>query len=124
MRRLKVQHKQAAGFLVGIFIVLAVLGILAAVALPHASQMVYQSKAHERADEFLRIQSAVTEMLEQSTAKTLVSIGPVSDLNLVQTADSQPLKLTDFLPPEVKPNLNSGCQYSFTAEGLVVQLTH
>ena len=118
------QHKQAAGFLVGIFIVLAVLGILAAVALPHASQMVYQSKAHERADEFLRIQSAVTEMLEQSTAKTLVSIGPVSDLNLVQTADSQPLKLTDFLPPEVKPNLNSGCQYSFTAEGLVVQLTH
>jgi hypothetical protein len=119
----KLHHKQAAGFLVGLFVVLAALGILAAVALPHASDMVYQNTAHDREDELLRIQSAVTEMLFESPAGTLVSIGPTGDLNLVRTADVEPLYLDEFLPPEVNPRLESGYKYSFTSDGLVIQLT-
>jgi hypothetical protein len=118
-----VQHKQASVFLVGIFVALGLLGILAAVALPHASDMVYQSNAQNKEDELLHIQSAVTEMLFESPDGTLVSIGPVTDLTMVRTTDAAPLVLADFLPPEINPILDSGCLYSFTSEGLVVQLT-
>jgi hypothetical protein len=123
MRRIKVQHKQAAGFLVGLFIVLAILGVLAAVALPHVFDMNYQSVADERNHELLGIQQAVAGMLNRSPAGTLVSIGPIDDLNMVRTCDAEPLELTDFLPPEINPKLDSGYRYSFTAEGLVIQLT-
>ncbi len=117
------QQKYAAGLLVGIFIVLVILGILAAVALPHASQMSYQSQVREREDELLQIKSAVMEMLGESPGGKLVSIGPTADLSLVRTADAEPLYLADYLPAEVSLPLKSGCTYSFTADGLVLRMT-
>jgi len=118
-----VQHKQGSIFLVGALVTLVILGVLAAVAVPHASDMLYQSTVHEREIELLRICSAVDEMLRESPAGRLVSVGPVTDLSLVHTADADPLNLTDFLPSEMDNHIGSGCRYSFTADGLVLQLT-
>lgn len=123
VRRPKVQHKQTSLFLVAVFVTLGILGILAAVAIPHASDMVYQSGAQERETELLKIRAAVDDMLRESPCGKLVSIGPVKDLALVHTADTVPLALTDYLPEEMKNNITSGCHYSFTSDGLVVQLT-
>jgi hypothetical protein len=124
MWRLKVQHKQAAGFLVGIFITLGMLGALATIAIPHAVGMVYESEAREKETELLRIQRAVDEMLSMSSTGTLVSIGPTVDLSLVRTSDAESLSLTDFLPEEVCAYCNSGTSYSFTADGIVLQMTN
>jgi hypothetical protein len=123
-RRLKVQHKQASLFLVLVFVTLGILGILAAVAIPHASDMAYQDSSRERETELLRIRAGVDDMLHESQCGKLVSVGPVTDLSLVHTADAAPLTLTDYLPAEMKSNINSGCCYSFTADGLVVQYTN
>jgi hypothetical protein len=124
MRRLKMQYKQAAGFIVGFFITLGILGILASFAVPHAIEMAHQEKAQEKETELLRIQYAVDEMLRQSPSGELDSIGPVTDLNLVRTADAPPLVLTDYLTEKTSVRCLPGCTYSFTADGLVRQMTN
>jgi|WetSurMetagenome_2_1015567.scaffolds.fasta_scaffold669869_1 hypothetical protein len=124
VRRLKVQHKQSSLFLVLLFVALGILGILAAIAIPHASDMVYQDTSRERETELLKIRAGVDDMLRESPCGKLVSVGPVTDLSLVHTNDAAPLALTDYLPAEMKNNINSGCRYSFTADGLVVQYTN
>ncbi len=118
------QRKQSAMFLVGVFVVLGILGLLAAVAIPHAREMSYRSHAHDKETELLRIRSAVDEMLQQSHGGKLESIGPVADLSLVHTADEKPLFLIDYLPEEVSSHLIPGCTYSFTADGVVMQMTN
>ena len=117
------QHKQTSIFLIAAFVTLGILGILAAVAIPDVSDMVYQSGAREREAELLKIRAAVDDMLRESPCGKLVSIGPVKDLALVRTADAVPLALTDYLPEEMKNNITTGCYYSFTSDGLVIQLT-
>jgi type II secretory pathway pseudopilin PulG len=116
-----VQYKQTSIFLILVFVTLAILGILAAVAIPHVSDMVYQSTAQERESELLKIRAAVEDMLRESPSGKLISIGPVTDLALVHTADTVPLALTDYLPEDVKTNISSGCRYSFTSDGIVMQ---
>jgi len=117
------QNKQTAGFLVSVFIVLGILGLLCAIAVPHANEMVYASKATERETALLRIQNAVTEMLRQSPCGALEAIGPVTDLNMVKTADADPLALSDYLPDDKSGYLVPECKYSFTADGTVIQFT-
>jgi len=121
VRRLKVQHKQSSILLVLLFVVLAILGILAAVAIPHAFDMAYQDTSRERETELLKIRAAVGDMLRESPCGKLVSIGLVMDLSLVRTADTLPLDLSDYLPEDMKNTLTSGCRYSFTSDGIVIQ---
>lgn len=116
-------QKQAAVLIVVIFIVLGVLGVLSAVAIPHADDMVRQYGAEEREMEFLRIQAAVTEMLRRSPDGMLYSVGPTGDLREVQTIDEKPLFLSDFLSGDESDWITTGCRYSFTADGVVLQVT-
>jgi len=104
--------------------VLGIIGVLASVALPHAGDMIYREKAREKEAELLQIRSAVSEMLQLSPSGKLESIGPVADLALVHTADAEPLILTDYLPPDMPGKISSGCSYSFTADGYVLQITN
>jgi hypothetical protein len=115
------EHKQAAWFIIVLFLVLGVIGALSAIAIPHISEMAYASKVEDKTSELLTIQSAVIEMLCQSPAGKLQSVGPTVDMNLVCTVDASPLVLADFLSAGKDERLTSGYVYSFTADGMVLQ---
>ena len=118
------QQRQAAGLLLTIFVVLGILGILSAIAIPHVNQMIYKTKAEARETEFLKIQTAVIEMLRESACGMLEPIGPTADISQVRTRDAEPLVLSDYLSG-IKDNcLASGCQYSFTSDGTVLQVVY
>jgi Tfp pilus assembly major pilin PilA len=117
------QEKQTALVFIEMFVVVAILGILSAVAIPHVGQMIYKSKAEASYAELHNIQTAVTEMLCDSNAGTLEPVGPVNDLKQVKTRDPQPLILADYLMAETN-YLKSGCLYCFTADGTVMQMMH
>jgi hypothetical protein len=115
------EHKQAAWLIILIFVVMGILGALAAVAIPHTTEMAYASRAENRTLELYTVQAAVATMLSQSYAHQIQSIGPTVDLNLVRTTDVKPLVLADFLPDVKDGRLASGYSYSFTSDGLVLQ---
>jgi hypothetical protein len=118
--RINMQEKQVAGLFLGIFLVVAILGILSAIAVPHVSQMIHKSKVEAWETEYQNIQTAVAEMLLDSTCGTLEPIGPTADMSKVHTRDATPLVLADYLLGD--DSLKSGCSYAFTANGTVVQV--
>lgn len=121
MSEKQIQDKQSAILFIESIAVVAILSILMAVTIPHIGQMIYQSKAEARNAELLDIQSAVTEMLYDSTSGVLEPVGPVDDLKQVKTRDAQPLVLSDYLL-DGDDCIKSGCSYLFTADGTVVQM--
>jgi hypothetical protein len=115
------EHKQASWFIIVIFVGIGLIGALAAIAIPHTAEMAYASQAQDRTLELFTVQAAVAEMLSQSHAHQIQSIGPTVDMNLVHTTDAKPLVLADFLPDAKDGRLTSGYTYSFTSDGLVLQ---
>jgi type II secretory pathway pseudopilin PulG len=115
------QEKQTAMIFIEMFAVVAILGVLSAIAIPHAGQMVYKSKAEARQIELQNIQTAVTEMLYDSNSGALESIGPINDLKQVKTKDPQPLILNDYILGG-GGTVRSGCYYLFTTDGIVMQM--
>jgi hypothetical protein len=116
------QEKQASLFFLEIFVIVTVLGLLSAIAIPHAGQMMRQSKAVSREAELHDIQTAVTEMLDDSAAGRLESVGPIADMNLVRTCDTPPLVLKDYLPVMLDSPVKLGYTYGFAADGTVLQM--
>jgi type II secretory pathway pseudopilin PulG len=112
-------EKQTAGYFLICFVVIAVLGILSAIAVPHVGRMIARSEADARTTEFYKIQTAVTEMLYDSICGTLEPVGPTSDISQVCTRDIYPLVLSDYMDGE---SLESGCSYAFAADGAVMQM--
>lgn len=119
---IRVQEKQAAGFFLMTLVILAILGILASVAVPHVTKMIQTSRVNAWETEYQNVQTAVTEMLFDSTAGCLLPAGPTGDMNLVQTADSPPLVLVDYVLWTEDDCLQSGCAYHFTQNGAVRQI--
>ena len=115
------EHKQIGWFIIVIFIVLAILVALASVAIPHAGQMAYASRAEDRTLELFTIQAAVAQMLSMSSVHQIQPIGSTADMNLVHTTDAVPFVLADFLPDVKDGCIDSGYTYSFTSDGLVLQ---
>lgn len=110
--------KQAAAVLL-VAVILAILGLLAAIAIPHVGEMLAKQEAETRTAELFTVQTAVSEMLYRSICGTLEPVGPTADMSRVCTRDICPLVLSDYL---VDMTLDSGCSYSFTADGTVVQV--
>jgi Tfp pilus assembly protein PilE len=121
MHEKQIQDKQTAIIFVEIIAVVAILSVLLAVTIPHVGQMIYQSKAEARNAELHEIQTAVSEMLYDSTSGVLEPVGPVNDLNQVKTRDPQPLVLSNYLTGG-EEDIKSGCSYLFTSDGTVVQM--
>jgi hypothetical protein len=121
MKEKQTIDKQTAILFLEIIAVVAILGALAAVAIPHAEQMIYMNRVEAREKELHYIQTAVDEMLYDSKTGSLEPVGPVADLNQVKTRDSQPLVLADYLMGG-DDCIKSGCSYLFTADGTVVQM--
>ncbi len=117
------QEREGAGFFLEIFMIVAILGILAAVALPNIGQLLDKGKAEACATEFHNIQTAVTEMLADSTTGTLEPAGPTADMSEVKTSDTPPLVLADYLIGLDGSSVKSGCTYTFAADGTATQTT-
>lgn len=116
-------EKQATGFFIETLVVVYILSILAAVAIPNVGHLISRSKIESYESEFHNIQTGVTEMLARSAAGTLKPVGPTADMSQVQTNDVPPLVLMDYLTGLDGTSVKSGCTYMFAADGTVRQLT-
>jgi hypothetical protein len=115
------QDKAAGGLLLGIFVIVGILGILASIAIPHIGLMTHQGRNNARTNEYITIRIAVTEMLNDSPAGTLVPVGPTTDMSQVRTSDAEPLVLTDYLNKSKSKTAELGCRYTFATYGMVFQ---
>lgn len=116
------QEKKAAGIFLEIFIVVAILGTLSAIAIPSVGQMMDKAGISAQKSELHNIQTAVIEMLYDSTTGTLEPVGPTADMSEVRTSDTPPLVLADYLLGLDGGTLNSRCNYTFAADGKVTQI--
>lgn len=116
------QEKKVAGIFLEIFIVVAILGTLSAIAIPSVGQMMDKTNAVAQKAELHNIQTAVIEMLYYSTMGTLEPVGPTADMSEVRTSDTPPLVLADYLLGLDGGSLNSRCDYTFAADGKVMQI--
>jgi type II secretory pathway pseudopilin PulG len=119
---MNMQERQATGLFLEIFVVMAILGILSAIAIPHVGQMINKSKVESREVELHNIHTAVTEMLYDSTTRTLEPVGPTVDMSQVHTRDTPPLVLSDYLLGLNGNSLKLSCSYIFNADGTVTQV--
>ena len=74
----KMQEKQATGVFLEMLIVVVILGLLAAIAMPHVSQLFGKGKAEAWEAELHNIQTATVAMLFDSGTGTLVPVGPTA----------------------------------------------
>jgi Tfp pilus assembly protein PilE len=116
------QEKQTSLLFLELFVIVIVLGLLSAMAIPHVGQMINKSRILSREAEFNDIQTAVTDMLDDSTAGTLQSVGPTADMSQVRTSDAPPLVLKNYLLDAHDRPDKLVCAYSFTADGTVLQI--
>ena len=118
----KMQEKNVAGIFLEILVIVAILGTLSAVAIPSLEKMFGKGEAESRDLELRNIQTAVTEMLYDSSTGTLKPVGPTGDMGLVITSDTPPLVLTDYLQGLEGSRLRTDCTYNFTTDGTVMQV--
>jgi len=117
-----VQERAASGFFIEIVVVVAILGFLSAIAIPNVGKLIGKGKIESYESELHNIQTAVTAMLTDSATGTLKPVGPTADMSQVQTSDTPPLVLTDYLTCLDEALVKSGCTYAFTANGTVTQI--
>lgn len=115
-------ERRASLFLLEYIAIVLVLGMFAVVAIPHADQMIQNSRAMARENELHNIQTAVTEMLCDSRAGVLESVGPTADISRVHTKDMPPLVLKDYLTGRTKKSGKLDCAYGFTSDGTVIPM--
>jgi type II secretory pathway pseudopilin PulG len=115
------QNRQVVGYFLEAFVVIAILGTLSAIAIPQISHLVNEGKTESYESELHNIQTAVTEMLSDSMTGILRPVGPTADMSQVQTTDTPPLVLTNYLTRLGENSIKSGCTYTFTAHGKVTQ---
>ena len=117
------QEREGVGFFLETFVVVLILGILSAVAIPNIGQLLDKGKTESRKAELHNIQTAVTQMLIESTTGTLEPVGPTADMSEVKTSDTPPLVLTDYLLGPDEGSVKLGCTYTFAADGTATQTT-
>ena len=116
------QDKDGLRFYLEVFIVVAVLGVLAAVAIPSIGNLFNKGKTESYNAEYHNVQTAVTQMLVMSDTGRLEPVGPTADMSQVQTSDTPPLVLSDYLHGLRGTMVRSPCRYEFEADGTVVQI--
>ena len=113
------QDKQATRFILEVFIIIVILGLLAAIAVPSVSRMFHNGKEKENEAELKMLESAVSRMLSDSITGTLEPFGPTADMRSVRTTDTPPLVLADYIEGLAGGFLESGNTYLFGADGRV-----
>jgi len=115
------QEREGTGFFIEIVVVVAILSVLSAIAIPNIGQLFSKGKIESYESEFHNIQTAVIEMLTESATGALKPVGPAADMSQVQTSDTPPLVLADYLTGLDETSVKSGCTYTFAADGTVTQ---
>ena len=115
------QERQTARFFLEILVVVVILGTLLAVAIPHINRLFNKDETESYESELHQIQTAVAKMLVESTTKTLVPVGPTSDMGEVHTSDTPPLVLTNYLPETDGRLFVSESTYVFSVNGTVTK---
>jgi len=114
--------KEASLLFLEMFVIVILLGLLSAVAVPHAGQMLHREKAEYREAELQDVRAAVTEMLYDSCTGMLVPAGPSQDISRIQTSDTPPLYLNDYWRSADSTPQALSYAYSFSADGTVLQV--
>jgi Tfp pilus assembly major pilin PilA len=119
---MNLKDRQIAGLFLEVFLIVAILGSLSAIAIPHVSQMINKNKIASWEAELHHVQAAMTRMLDASVSKTLEPVGPTRDMYQVHTRDTPPLVLSDYLLGPNGKSLKLSCSYLFSANGTVRQI--
>lgn len=111
--------------LVELLVVVAILGVLAAVAVPNVGKFIGKGKTESYETELHNVQTAVMAMLAESNTGALVPVPAPGTNNMgsIVTTDTPALVLSDYLTG-LNPDddtVKSICEYSVTADGTVTQ---
>ncbi len=108
--------------LVELLVVVAILGVLAAVAIPNVGKFIGKGKTEAYATELHSIQTATMALLADSTAGVLDTVQTgISDMDLV-TADTSTLLMSAYMTGlNADGTVKSGCTYTFALDGTVTQ---
>jgi type II secretory pathway pseudopilin PulG len=110
-----------------LLVVVAILGVLAAVAVPNVGKFIGKGKTEAYETELHNIQTAVMAMLADSTSGNLTVVGTnVTDMHLIEAENTAysptTLYLSDYMTGLTGTSVKiAGVNYTFLADGKVTQ---
>lgn len=107
--------------MIELLVVVAVLGVLSAVAVPNIGKFMSKGKIESYAAELHNLQTAVMAMIADSTAGQLdqAYVTPTGDMGTI-CADGGTITLDSYITNLNGTMVRSGCTYTFSQDGKVV----
>jgi type IV pilus assembly protein PilA len=107
--------------MIELLVVVAILGVLAAVVVPNVGSFIGKGKTESYEAELHNVQTSVMAMLADSTAGVLDGdVAATADMTSVK-ADGGVLSLDNYITGLSGGQIVSGCTYAFDADGGVTQ---